>query len=518
MNGKSGKYLAGIDIGTTGAKIAIFDLEGNIISSGYREYACIYPKPNWVEQDLNVMYKSAMDASKECIQKSNIDSASIAAISISAQRSCTIFIDETGNALMPMISWQDGRTSAEVEEIRDLVGAEEYYGITGLPLGPTWVLPKILWLQKNYPELWKKTVKVVQLHDYFLKKLGSEEFVVDYPDGAFYGLWDTDKIKWSGELMDIYKLDESKFSKPMPSGSYIGKVSASGALDFGFKEGTPICVGAGDQNSAVVGAGVVNPGDLSVSIGTGGIATAFLDRPFRDPSMMNMITNHAIEGKWQMEGLQNGAAGVFRWFRDEIALFTEPSDSSLKENIYQVLDKIIKDTPAGSKGLVMLPYLAGSAAPRWNSNARGTISGLTFAHDKACLARSFMEGITLEMKDIIKSIRNAGIKISSAKLIGGAAKSDIWNQIQCDMYKMDVSTLKISDASILGASIFAGVGSGLFDSIKDGIAKMVIPAKTYTPGKEAQIYEELYKIYVAAYESMHKGKVFDMIADFQSKH
>lgn len=512
----SEKYLAGIDIGTTGAKVAIFDLKGKIISSGYREYSCIYPKPNWVDQDLKIMYRSATEASRDCIEKAGIDISSVAAISISAQRSCTIFIDESGEEIIPMISWQDGRTGVEIGEIGKLIGAENYYAITGLPLGPAWVLPKILWLQKNYPEIWKKTAKVVQLHDYFLRKLGSDDFIVDVPDAAFYGLWDTDKSEWSGLLLDAFKLDSSKFSKPMSSGTCVGNLSARASKDFGFKEGTTLCVGAGDQNSAVVGAGVVNQGEMSVSIGTGGIAITFLDKPFRDPNRMNMITNHAIAGKWQMEGLQNGAAGVFRWFRDEIALFGAPADATDKDKLYKTLDELIKRTPAGSKGLLMLPYFAGSAAPRWNTNARGTITGLTFAHDRACLARCFMEGITLEMKDIIKSIMNSGLKVTSARLIGGAAKSEIWNQIQCDMYKMDVSTLKISDAAILGASIFAGVGSGLFGSIREGVSSMVAPDKKYTPGEDAEIYEKLYEIYVRAYRGLDKEGVFDLLADFQS--
>ena len=514
----SEKYLAGIDIGTTGAKVAIFDPKGNIVSSGYREYTCIYLKPNWVDQDLKIMYRSAKEASKECLEKAAIDVLSIAAISISAQRSCTIFVDDSGKEIIPMISWQDGRTIAEVEAIGNIIGAEKYYSITGLPLGPAWILPKILWLQKNYPEIWKKTEKVIQLHDYFLKKLGSEEFVVDIPDSAFYGLWDTDNLTWSESLLDAFNLNSSKFSTPLPPGTVIGKLSAEASTDFGFKEGTPICVGAGDQNSAVVGAGVVNEGDLSVSIGTGGIAIMLLDKPFRDPNMMNMITNHAITGKWQMEGLQNGAAGVFRWFRDEIALFSSNSNSIGKDNVYKTLDEIIKNTPAGSKGLLLLPYFAGSAAPRWNANARGTITGLTFAHDKACLARCFMEGITLEMKDIINSIINSGIRVTSAKLIGGAAKSGIWNQIQCDMYKMDVLTLKIPDAAVLGASIFAGVGAGLFNSISEGVSSMVVPDKKYTPGPDSEIYEKLYDIYVKAYQSLDKGKVFDSIVDFQSAY
>ena len=515
----SEKYLVGIDIGTTGSKVAIFDLNGKILSIGYREYTSIYPRPNWVEQDLKMILKLTAEASRECIERSNIDLSSILAISLSAQRSCTIFMNKSKNEIMPMISWQDGRATSEVEIIKNIVGKDKYYEITGLPLGTNWILPKILWLKKNQPEKWKEVYRIIQLHDYFLEKLGADEFFVDIPDATFYGLWNTDKLCWDEDLMRLFELKSSLFSNPMPSGTLVGKLSREASNLFGFKEGTPLCVGAGDQNSAVIGAGIINEGDLSISIGTGGIAITFLNAPFRDPNKMNMVTNHAIPGKWQMEGLQNGAAGVFRWFRDEIALFNNKiTGNDNITNIYKILDDLIKEVPAGAKGLLLLPYLAGSAAPRWNPDARGTLIGLTFAHDTACLARCFMEGITLEMKDIINSMLKSGIKITNAILIGGASKSDIWNQIQSDMYKMSVSTLEVSDAAILGAAILAGFGSKVFRSIPEGVEKMVALDKTFTPGGNTSLYDRLYDIYRRAYHSLDNGKIFELISELQTKY
>ena len=368
------KYLAGIDIGTTGAKTAIFDLHGTIVSSGYREYTCQYPRPNWVEQDPELLIMKAMESAKEAVSRSGIDPSEIAGVGLSTQRCCSIFVDRQGKLLRPMISWQDNRTTAEVQDIRSKTNDHDYYQITGLPMNTTWILTKILWVRKNEPGLWANTGKVVQLQDFALKALGAEDYFVDIPDTVFFGVWDTDQFSWHGGLMEKFQLARELLPNPTTSGSQVGTITEAASERTGFKKGTPLCVGAGDQNSAVVGAGIVSEGRLSVSIGTGGIAIAYLDRPFRDPQEMSMITNHAIRGKWQMEGYQAGAAGVFRWFRDEIAALEKSQAPSKGKDVYVILDEMIANTPAGAKGLVFLPYLASATAPRWNPQARGTLN------------------------------------------------------------------------------------------------------------------------------------------------
>lgn len=513
------KYLAGIDIGTIGAKTAIFDLNGNILSSGYREYSCSYPKPNWVEQDASLLVEAAMESAEEAISKSNVNPRDIASIAVSTQRTCSIFIDKAGNLLRPMISWQDNRTTEEVEEINTKISPHEYYQITGLPSNTTWILSKIMWLRKNEPNTWEKVFKVIQLQDYVLKALGADDYFVDTPDAGLFGIWETDNFKWSEKLISLFDIDKNLLPIPKPSGTKIGTISKGASEKTGFAEGTPICVGAGDQNSAVVGAGIVYEGYLSVSMGTGGIAITYLDKPFRDPNEMSMVTNHAIYSKWQLEGYQAGAAGVFRWFRDEIATLEKAYANESKVDVYEVLNKLIEKTPLGSKGLVFLPYLASATAPRWNPNARGTMVGLTFAHDRGCLARSFVEGITLEMKDIVTSMLRSGINVETIRIMGGPTKSKLWNQIQSDMYNRPVETLKITDAAALGAAILAGVGVGIFKDIREGVSGMVKVDKKYTPIKEnTKLYDEFYNIYCRIYEGLEEKGVFKLIAKIQERY
>ncbi len=281
----------------------------------------------------------------------------------------------------------------------------------------------------------------------------------------------------------------------------------------------PICVGAGDQNSASTGAGVVYEGFASVSMGTAGNANAFIENTFRDPAGKSMVVNHSIYGKWQVEGHQAGAAGVFRWFRDEIAALEKYKASKLKSNVYELIDKKINDIPPGAKGLVFLPYLASATAPRWNVNAKGVLAGLSFSHDKWCIGRAFIEGITMEMRDILTSMINSGIKIEHIRIMGGATNSDLWNQIQSDIYNLEVSTLKVKDAAVLGASIMGGVGVGIFKDIREGVAQMVKTDKKYTPDcKAVKIYNEIYSIYCNIYENFTENKVFSDIAKLQGKY
>jgi len=513
------EYVVGIDIGTTGAKTAIYDIKGNVVGTGYREYSCQYPKPNWVEQDVSFTTNMAMESAKEAVTTSGVSPGNIASIGLSAQRCCTIFIDKSGNPLRPMISWQDNRTSIEVEEIKKKISARDFYQATGLPMNTTWILTKIYWVRKKEPHIWQNVYKVIQNHDYALKALGAEDYYVDVPDAVFYGVWDTNKFQWSNELLELFEIDKNILPKPIPSGTKVGVISKEAAELTGFLQGTPLCVGAGDQNSAVVGAGIVFEGTVSVSIGTGGIAIAYLDKPFRDPNEMSMVTNHAVYGKWQLEGYQAGAASVFRWFRDEIATLEKSFANGHKVDVYKILNELIDRTPAGAKGLVILPYFASATAPRWNPDARGTILGLTFAHDRACLARAFIEGVTLEEKDIITSMLKSGIKIKTIRIIGGATKSKVWNQIQADMYKKPVETLRVTDAAVLGAAILGGVGVGLFKDIKDGVKKMVTVDQRYEPNSEnSKIYDELYDIYCNAYEGLNERKVFSKLAKIQEKN
>ncbi len=515
----SESYLTGIDIGTSGAKASIFDLNGNVVGSASRGYRCEYPKPNWVEQDAHHIVSSGMAAAGEALEQSRIDPNKVASISFSTQRCCTICIDREGQLLRPLISWQDNRTAVEVKEILQQITLERYYDITCMPLNTTWMISKISWLRKHEPQVWDRIYKIVQLQDFTLNAWGVDGYYDDFSDAVFYGLWDPYKLDWNDEIVDMMGIDRAILPEPTASGTKVGAVSRKVSEKTGFMEGTPLCVGAGDQNCAAVGAGVVEDGLLSVSLGTAGATVVYLNQPFRDPQRMAMVTNHADQGRWQLEGYKAAAGSVYRWYKNEMTGLDPSMANGTGKDVYAVLDEWIEKVPAGAKGLIFLPYLASAGTPRWNSEARGVLAGLTLSHDKGCVARSFMEGISMEVRDMIETFNRAGIGIDQVRIMGGATKSPVWNQLQADIYNRPVQTLKTSDAAVFGAAICGGVGTGIFKDMKEGVSAMVSIDKEYRPKAEnVKIYDELYQNYCLAYEAMDEKGVFHAVSEMQEKY
>ena len=515
----AGTHLIGIDIGTTGAKAIIFTDKGEIRASGYYEYTCTYPRPGWVEQDVDMIVEKSMEAASDAVGKAGIAPEEVAAVAFSTQRCCTIFLDSDGKLIRPMISWQDNRPVQELETIKDKLAPEEFYQITSMPLNTTWMISKILWFRKHEPENWKRCSKIVQLQDYALKYWGADDYYDDYSDAGFYGLWDPFAMEWNEKILDLFEIPQKLLPKTVASGTVVGTISKQAAEKTGLSPKTPLVVGAGDQNSAALGAGITAPGLLSVSLGTGGLAAAYIDEPFRDSGCMTMVTNHAIPGAWQLEGLQAGAASVYRWFRDEIALTELEEAKKTGRDVYELLNEMVAKVPPGAKGLAVLPYFASATTPRWNPDARGVIAGLSFAHDRNCLARAFMEGITMEVNDMLSSLTGSGVKVEEVHILGGPTKSPIWNQMQADMYNRTVKTVKTTDAAPLGAAICGGAGVGLFHDIPSGAERMVEVDQTYEPDPErAELYRELYGIFCRLYEGMTEKGGFEALSRFQEKY
>ena len=509
------QYLAGVDVGTTGARCMIFDLAGCPVAGHYCDYGADYPCPGWVEQDGAAIIDRTMEACRAAVGGAGIDPREIAAIGFSAQRSVTCAVDRQGRLVRPMFSWQDARTTAEVEDLRQLIDAEEYYAQCGLPLGTTWIITKLLWMRKHQPQEYAKTYKFVQNQDLVLRAFGADDFHTDLCCMAFYGVWDVRHSCWHQPLLEKLGLTPDIFGRPTRPGTQVGVLSAAAAERTGFAACTPICLGAGDQNCAVVGMGAIAPGMATVTLGTAGLAILATTQPAAGFGGM-MITNHALPGMWEIEGLSNAAAAALRWFRDAVATHETHLQRSGGPDAYRQLDALAASAPPGSKGLLFLPYLATAATPRWNPHARAAFVGLSFAHGRAEMTRAVMEGVVLEIRDIIQQWFRAGLELKTLRIGGGATRSALWNQIQADVYGRPVETLQVGESTVLGAALLGGVGAGVFSSIEEGVQAMVRVGTPVDPDPARhQRYEEMYQAYVKTYEGLSQSGAFDALARIQ---
>ena len=354
-------YLCGIDNGTTGTKAMVFDLAGNTLGEAYREYRCEFPKPGWVDQDAEMLFSSSCAALKAAIAQSGVNPRDIAAMGLSTQRCTMVPVDVDGLPIRMAISWQDARCTAECDWIRDHIGAERYYAITGLPIAPVWAYPAILWLRNHEPEIFGRAHKFLLTQEYILHRLGAEGYPEDWSNGSLQGLMEIDTFRWSKELVAESGLNLDQLPDLVPSGKMVGRVSKAAAELTGMVEGTPLVTGGGDQQCAGIGAGIIAPGLCEVTLGTAGVSLCFMDKPHKDPAMKMPCSAHAYPGKWECEGLQNAAGASYRWFRDTLARLETTNAKQNGQDPYELINIEVAKTPAGSRGLFYVPYLAGAS-------------------------------------------------------------------------------------------------------------------------------------------------------------
>lgn len=509
------QYTCGVDIGTTGVKVIIFDLDGMQKGSAYREYPCVFPHSGWVEQDGEFIWQETCAAIREAITVSKVDPGEIACLGLSTQRCTLAPVDKDGNTLYNSISWQDRRTVGECEQIRKIIGDERYYEITGLPIDTTWSVSKIMWLRDNEPEVYNNTYKFVLDQERTLFKLGADDFYEDESNGSLQGLMEIDTFTWSDELIEKLDMPKEKLPKLVPPATQVGKVSAEASRLCGLAEGTPLVTGGGDQQCAGVGSGVTKPNMVEVTLGTAGVSLAYLDTPHKDASRRLPCSAHAVPGKWETEGLQLTAGSSYKWYRNNIADMERNAAQNLGIDPYDIINLQIAGIPAGSNGVICLPFFSGAGAPHWDPYARGTFIGLSQSHGKNEMARSILEGVTFETREVLEAMKDMGVEIQEVIITGGATKSDLWNQIQADIYGKPCKKLMNEQATCLGAAMLGAVGAGVFGSLAEASDKMVHFSKVYQPNPEnVKTYDGLFQVYKKAYQTLKAAGVYTELAAY----
>jgi xylulokinase len=312
-------------------------------------------------------------------------------------------------------------------------------------------------------------------------------------------------------MADAFGIDKSMLSPMVEISSVLGGVSGDVAQKTGFVEGTPLVVGTGDQQCAAVGAGVIDEGHASLTLGTSGFLVVGTKSPDVSKTPGVMLANNAGNADlYELECLQMGAASGYRWLRDTLCRAEIQEARRTGRDAFDLMGESVRATPPGSNGVLFLPFLQASGYPRWIGDVRASFVGLKMTNTRADMIRSVMEGISLECKDMYQALTAAGIPINTVTLTGGASKSPEWRQIIADMFNCPARQLEVPDATVVAAAIFCGVGAGVFRNTYEGVQKMVRYKETIQPIPEnVERYGKIYGVYC---ELVQNASLFNSMA------
>jgi xylulokinase len=489
-------YLLGLDIGTTGVNAMLFDLDGNSLGGAYREYPSIYPTEHQVEQDAETVLTKTFEVCRETLEITNIQPGSIQAVGITSHRASFGFLNANrqliGNRI---IVWQDNRAVSVIEDVAAKISGTELYKTTGMPLTPTYTLEKLVWFKKHQPEFFANVATVVFPADYFLWRFGAE-LRTEVTNACCSGMIDVQKLDWSDRILNTFGIPKSLFAPLVKPGTVIGKVSSEAARLSGLADGTPLVCATGDQQCAAIGAGVIEEGRASLTLGTAGLLVAGTRNIELEKSPGLMVPSSGRIGLYELEGIQLGAASCYRWIRDQLAIPEKQQAESTGESPFVLMEKLLHESQPGSNGILFLPFLSGAGYPLWNANASGMFTGLRFSHSRADMLRAVIEGVTLESYDMYRAMAQAGVVITSLTVTGGATASTTWRQTIADIFDLEIRPLKVSNATLVATAIFAGIGVDIYKSVEEGVARTVRYAESVKPiAENVAVLRKSYEMY-----------------------
>lgn len=511
-----GNYLMGIDVGTTGSKAMVMDLKGNIIGKGYREYELSYPNPNWVEVGAEFLLNITFEAVKEAIEHSGVDNQEIEAISFSVNRSSFCLVDENLKAIEDKFYvWLDSRAKSVMDEINSKISPERRNEVTGMPGGNIFAIAKLYWIMKNEPEIYQKTKYFSTVGSFITYGFGADKFEVEISDGTVTGLMDVATLGWSDEIIDKLEFDIKKFPPLCKPAEIVGTIKEEVAKKTGLAVGTKIVAGSGDQQVSATGAGVIEDGSVSLTIGTFGLLAIGMAKPDFSSLTGMMIPSTPHLGIFQVEGPQVSGATCYRWCRDILCKEDVKEADRLGIDPYIVMgDNYIKQSKPGSNGVIFYAALFGSGYPTWDTDATGMFLGLRSTTTKADIVRAVMEGITFESRHILESVLAAGVELKDVITItGGASKSREWCQIIADIMGRKIRTLDVPDAAVIGAAGLAAIAVGFYKNLEEVVENMVHFGDVIEPIPEnVELYNKTFEIYKDAYYGLKEKDIFTKLA------
>ena len=487
------EYLLGIDIGTSACKVALFDRDGSVAASDGESYEVSYPRPGFAQQNPDDWWKAVCTALRRMLADSGASGEQIAGIGVDGQSWSAIAVDQDGSVLCDTPIWMDTRAARICDELNQRLSEDRIFSLAGNPMQPSYTTAKILWYRQEMPWVYEKTDKILQSNSYIVYRLTN---VMSQDKSQGYGLhcfnmrtgdWDRERCEELGipfrMLPEIYECHQ-----------VVGTVTEEAAKLTGLAKGTPVVAGGLDAACGTLGAGVIRGGQTQEQGGQAGGMSICTDTFLSDPRLI--VSMHVVPGRWLLQGGTTGGGGVMRWIERELAGAEKAEGKASGRSTLDLLNETARAVPAGSEGVIFLPYMAGERSPIWKPNAKGVFYGLDFGKTRGHIIRAAMEGVAFSLRHNLETAYEAGANVDVLRAIGGSANSVLWTQIKADITGRTIEAMASDTATTLGAAILAGIGTGVYESFEEAVKLCVRVRRTHTPNPDTrQIYDGNYRRY-----------------------
>ena len=482
------KYI-GIDLGTSAVKLLLMDEKGNVLNIVSRSYPLSFPAPGWSEQDPADWVRGTWTGLEELTE--GFDKSEIAGIGVAGQMHGLVVLDEADRVIRPAILWNDGRTMEEVEFLNRGISEETLLLETSNIAFAGFTAPKLLWMKKHEPELFATIRKIMLPKDYINYCL-TGVFAAEYSDAAGTLLLDVKNKRWSKKMLKICEVTEEQLPRLYESTESIGTIKPELARRFGLPENVKVAAGAADNAAAAIGTGTVGNGSCNISLGTSG--TLFI--PCRDYDAEWGRALHTFihaDGNYNLLGCILSAASCNKWFMEQV----------LQEHDYDRIQKAIPQEKLGNNPVFFLPYLMGERSPINDTNARGSLIGMSMDSTGEDMLLAVLEGVGFALRDCMEIARSQGIPIEKSTVCGGGAKSALWLQILANILHLELVTVETEEGPAYGGAMLAAVACGEYRDI-DACVKNMIQIKQSIHPDEAIMkrYDRQYEKYRMLYPAL----------------
>ncbi|MFX1234107.1 MAG: FGGY-family carbohydrate kinase [Promethearchaeota archaeon] len=506
------QYILSHDLGTTGNKVVLFDLNLNVIHQLKVDYPIYYPKEGWAEQEPEDYWNAVKESTKNILEKGGVDKEDIIAMVFDCQMNCTIPVDQEGKPLMRSISWLDTRASIVARKYTKGLIKIAGYGLSQLLMflkitgGAPGVNGKdpishILWIKEHQPEIYNKTFKFLSVKDFIIYRC-TQKAVISKDLGHTSWMMDSnpDKFVWSEKILKKYKIDKNKLPELRRSVENVGNLTKNTADILGLQENVPVFVGSGDLTSAAIGSGAIMDNQPVICLGTADWIAAHTSERLKD------LTHYAgsicsSQDNYLCISKQETGATCLDWVINQMFKDLVEIHKTDTKRLYNYIDSIVEYSPVGAKNLIFTPWMFGERSPINDANVRAGFYNLSLNHEREDLLRAVFEGVAYNIKWALQIIEKLVGRTQKIHIIGGGAKSEVWCQILSDILNKEIVQMLDPDlAAAKGIAIIAMVGLGIIDSFSEAIPLIKIKREYKPNHNNTKIYRKLYSEYLKLYK------------------